>query len=124
LLVDLKKGLTVKPEGASGFSRQSDSPVWAHGNYASHAPPSIRGALDAGSNWPIAKLPLDRLANHPLSSAVVMSRSELANRYVKGIAAADVASCPEREARMAQPSHEFQTVRSQATWMFALRLTP
>jgi hypothetical protein len=37
LLVDLEKGLTVKAEGASGFSRQGHSPVWAHGNYASHA---------------------------------------------------------------------------------------
>ena len=123
LLVDLEKGLTVKAEGASGFGREGHSPVLAHGNYASHASPSIRGELHATSNWPIAKLPLDRLANHPLSSAIVMSRSVLASSYVNGTAAAEVAPYPEREARMAQPSHQFQTVRSQAAWMFALRLT-
>lgn len=124
LLVDLKKGFTIEAEGASGFSRQGHSPVWAHGNYASHAPPSIRGAIQVRSNRPIVKLPLDRLANHQLSSAVVMSRSVLTNSYVKGAAAAAIALCPEREARIGQPAHQFPTVRSQATWMFALRLTP
>jgi hypothetical protein len=123
LLVDLKKGFTVKAEGASGFSRQGHSPVWAHGNYASHAPTSIRGATLARSNRPIVKLPLDRLANHPLSSALVMSRSVLANWYVKGTATAAVVPCPEREARIRQ-QHEFAIVRSQARWMSALRFTP
>jgi hypothetical protein len=63
-------------------------------------------------------------ANHPLSSALVMSRSALANSYVKGTAIAAVVPCAEREARIGQPAYGFPTVRSQATWMFALKPTP
>ena len=124
LLVDLKERFTIEAESASGFSRQGHSPIWAHGNNASHAPPSIRNEVQVASNRLIAKLPLDRLAKDPLSSPLVMSRPVLANSYVKGTGPAAIALCPEREARAAQPAHEFPTVRSQATSMFALRVMP
>ena len=42
LLVDLEEGFAFEPEGTPGFSRKGHSPVWAHGNYASHANGSIR----------------------------------------------------------------------------------
>ena len=35
--MDLEKGFTFESEGPSRLSRQCHSPVWAHGNYASHA---------------------------------------------------------------------------------------
>ena len=124
LLVDLEIGFTVKAKGTSGFSRQGHSPVWAHGNYASHAPTSIRGVIRARSIRPIAKLPLDRLANPPLSCAVVMSKSVLASWYVKGTAIAAGVTCSQRAAGIEQPAHELPTAGSQATWMFALRFTP
>ena len=41
LLVDLEERFAFEPEGTPGFSRKGHSPVWAHGNYASHAKRSI-----------------------------------------------------------------------------------
>lgn len=122
--MDLEIGFTVKAEGPSGFSRQGHSPVRAHGNYASHATSSIPEVIPPTSIRPIAKLPLDRLVNHPLSCALVMSRSVLAGWYVKGTAMAAAVTCSQRAARFEQPAHQLPTAGSQATWMFGLRFAP
>jgi len=51
------------------------------------------------SNSHSDKLPLDRNANHPLSSAFAMSRSVLAKRDVKGTAVTAVAPYAQSDAR-------------------------
>ena len=67
LLVDLEERFAFETKGTPRFSRKGHSPVWAHGNYASHAK-AVYLAASTWSNSPTDKLPLDRYANHPLDS--------------------------------------------------------
>ena len=76
LLVNLKKGFTFQSEGASGLSRQGHSPVWAHGNYASHAFRSIPVASPLGqmplvTNWHLTATPIIRYSRRAMRSSVL-----------------------------------------------------
>jgi hypothetical protein len=65
------------------------------------------------------------MANHALSSAIVMERSVLATNYRIGTALSAVPVCITREERRSQSAdHAFPKAHCQTQWTSALRLMP